>query len=44
LARLGVTVPISSATSVKQADSLIRATELALSAGDMKALTDASAP
>jgi aryl-alcohol dehydrogenase-like predicted oxidoreductase len=44
MARPGVTAPISSATSVEQADSLIRATELSLSAADMKALTDASAP
>jgi aryl-alcohol dehydrogenase-like predicted oxidoreductase len=39
-----VTAPISSATSVEKADSLIRATELSLSAADMKALTEASAP
>ena len=43
MARPGVTAPISSATSVEQADSLVRATELSLSAADMKALTEASA-
>ena len=40
----GVTAPIASATSVAQTDSLIRATELTLSAADMRALNEASAP
>jgi aryl-alcohol dehydrogenase-like predicted oxidoreductase len=44
MARPGVTAPISSATSIEQADSLIRATELSLSAAEMKALTEASSP
>ena len=43
IARPGVTAPISSATSVEQAESLIRATELQLSADDMAALNEASA-
>ena len=41
--RPGVTAPIASATSVEQIESLIRATELTLSAADMAALTEASA-
>jgi aryl-alcohol dehydrogenase-like predicted oxidoreductase len=44
MARPGVTAPIASATSLEQVDSLIRATELTLSANDMAALTEASAP
>jgi aryl-alcohol dehydrogenase-like predicted oxidoreductase len=44
MARPGVTAPIASATSVEQVLSLARATELTLSAGDMAALTEASAP
>jgi aryl-alcohol dehydrogenase-like predicted oxidoreductase len=44
IARPGVTAPISSATSVAQADSLVRATELALSAADMAELDKASGP
>ena len=44
MARPGVTAPIASATSLEQVDSLIRATELTLSADDMAALTEASAP
>jgi aryl-alcohol dehydrogenase-like predicted oxidoreductase len=40
----GVTAPIASATSVEQADSLIRATQLSLSAADRAALDQASAP
>jgi aryl-alcohol dehydrogenase-like predicted oxidoreductase len=44
MARPGVTAPIASATSVEQVDSLIRATELTLSAADMATLTEASAP
>ena len=43
MARPGVTAPIASATSVEQVDSLVRATELKLSAADMDALTAASA-
>ncbi len=41
--RRGVTAPIASATSVEQTDSLIRATELSLSAADRAALDQASA-
>ncbi len=44
IAKPGVTAPIASATSVAQADSLVRATELQLSAADMTALDEASAP
>jgi aryl-alcohol dehydrogenase-like predicted oxidoreductase len=44
MARPGVTAPISSATSVEQVNSLVRATELTLSADDMAALDEASAP
>jgi aryl-alcohol dehydrogenase-like predicted oxidoreductase len=44
MARPGVTAPIASATSLEQVDSLIRATEVTLSANDMAALTEASAP
>jgi aryl-alcohol dehydrogenase-like predicted oxidoreductase len=44
MARPGVTAPISSATSVEQADSLVRATGLALTPADMAALDAASAP
>ncbi len=44
MARPGVTAPIASATSVEQVESLVRATELALTAADMDALTTASAP
>jgi aryl-alcohol dehydrogenase-like predicted oxidoreductase len=44
MARPGVTAPIASATSLEQVDSLVRATELTLSAADMAALTEASAP
>ena len=43
MARPGVTAPIASATSVEQVDSLVRATELTLSAADMAALNEASA-
>jgi aryl-alcohol dehydrogenase-like predicted oxidoreductase len=43
MARPGVTAPIASATSVEQVDSLVRATQLTLSAADMGALTQASA-
>lgn len=42
--RPGVTAPISSATSIAQADSLIRAMDIALTAAEMEALTAASAP
>jgi aryl-alcohol dehydrogenase-like predicted oxidoreductase len=44
MARPGVTAPIASATSVEQVDSLVRATELALTGADMDALNMASAP
>jgi aryl-alcohol dehydrogenase-like predicted oxidoreductase len=44
IARPGVTAPIASATSVEQADSLVRATELKLTKADMEALDTASAP
>ena len=44
MARPGVTAPIASATSVEQADSLVRATELKLTPADMAALDTASAP
>jgi aryl-alcohol dehydrogenase-like predicted oxidoreductase len=43
MARPGVTAPIASATSIEQVDSLVRATELSLSPGDMAALDEASA-
>jgi aryl-alcohol dehydrogenase-like predicted oxidoreductase len=43
MARPGVTAPIASATSLEQVDSLVRATELALTPADMDALTAASA-
>jgi aryl-alcohol dehydrogenase-like predicted oxidoreductase len=43
MARPGVTAPIASATSVEQVDSLVRATELALTGADMDALNTASA-
>jgi aryl-alcohol dehydrogenase-like predicted oxidoreductase len=44
MARPGVTAPISSATSVEQVDSLVRATEIKLTPADMEALNAASAP
>ena len=44
MARPGVTAPIASATSVEQVESLVRATELTLTAADMEALNAASAP
>jgi aryl-alcohol dehydrogenase-like predicted oxidoreductase len=44
MARPGVTAPIASATSIEQLDSLVRSTELKLTAADMDALTAASAP
>jgi aryl-alcohol dehydrogenase-like predicted oxidoreductase len=43
IARPGVTAPLASATSIEQADSLVRATELSLSEADMAALDEASA-
>ena len=43
IARPGVTAPISSATTVEQADSLIRAANLQLTAADIKELDKASA-
>jgi aryl-alcohol dehydrogenase-like predicted oxidoreductase len=42
IAREGVTAPIASATSVEQVDSLIRASQLELTAEELRALTDAS--
>ena len=44
IGRPGVTAPIASATSVEQVESLVRATELKLTAADMEALNAASAP
>ena len=44
IGRRGVTAPIASATSIEQTESLIRATELSLSADDVAALDQASAP
>ncbi len=44
IGRPGVTAPIASATSVEQVESLVRATELKLTAADMDALNAASAP
>jgi aryl-alcohol dehydrogenase-like predicted oxidoreductase len=44
IARPGVTAPIASATTLEQTESLIRATELQLSAADMDALNEASKP
>jgi aryl-alcohol dehydrogenase-like predicted oxidoreductase len=44
MARPGVTAPIASATSLEQTESLVRATELALTGADMDALNAASAP
>jgi aryl-alcohol dehydrogenase-like predicted oxidoreductase len=43
MARPAVTAPIASATSAEQVDTLLRATELTLSAADMTALNEASA-
>ena len=43
IAREGVTAPIASATSVEQVDSLVRASQLELTAAEIKALTSASA-
>lgn len=42
MAREGVTAPIASATSLAQLESLIRASQLTLSAGDLELLTTAS--
>jgi aryl-alcohol dehydrogenase-like predicted oxidoreductase len=42
IAREGVTAPIASATSVEQVDGLVRATQLKLSAGELRLLTEAS--
>lgn len=44
MARPSVTAPIASATSVEQADSLVRSTELKLTGADMDALNAASEP
>ena len=43
IARPGVSAPIASATKVEQVDSLVRATQLALSEADLAALNTASA-
>lgn len=43
IARDGVTAPIASATSLEQLESLIRSTQLVLSAGDIARLDQASA-
>jgi aryl-alcohol dehydrogenase-like predicted oxidoreductase len=43
IAREGVTAPIASATSVEQVDNLVRATQLELSAEEIRSLTNASA-
>jgi len=42
IAREGVTAPIASATSIGQLDSLVRATQLKLSADEIRSLTAAS--
>ncbi len=44
IAKPAVTAPIASATSIEQVDSLVRATELELTAADVAALDEASAP
>ena len=44
IARPGVTAPISSATTIDQVNSLIRAAQLQLTAADIKELDQASAP
>jgi aryl-alcohol dehydrogenase-like predicted oxidoreductase len=44
MAQPGLTAPIASATSIQQADSLIRAAELVLSADDLATLDAASSP
>jgi aryl-alcohol dehydrogenase-like predicted oxidoreductase len=43
IARKGVTAPIASATSLDQLESLVRATQLELSAAEIESLTTASA-
>jgi len=43
MAQPGVTAPIASATSLEQLESLVRATELSLSAAEIEALSHASA-
>ncbi|MBV8033318.1 MAG: aldo/keto reductase [Betaproteobacteria bacterium] len=43
IAREGVTAPIASATSLEQLESLVRATQLALSKDEIDSLTEASA-
>jgi aryl-alcohol dehydrogenase-like predicted oxidoreductase len=40
IAREGVTAPIASATTVEQVDSLVRATQLELTAEELRSLTD----
>jgi aryl-alcohol dehydrogenase-like predicted oxidoreductase len=42
IAREGVTAPIASATNLDQLDSLVRATQLKLSAKEFQSLTTAS--
>ena len=42
IAREGVTAPIASATTVEQVDSLVRATQVQLTAEEIRSLTDAS--
>ena len=44
IAREGVTAPIASATTVEQVDSLVRATQLELTAGEVRSLTGIAAP
>jgi aryl-alcohol dehydrogenase-like predicted oxidoreductase len=44
IARPGVTAPIASATSLEQVDSLVKAATLALDAGDIEKLDEASGP
>ncbi len=42
IAREGVTAPIASATSIEQVDSLVRATQLRLSAAELRSVADAA--
>jgi aryl-alcohol dehydrogenase-like predicted oxidoreductase len=44
IAREGVTAPIASATTVEQVDSLVRSTQLEMSADQLRLLDEASAP
>ncbi|MSQ63808.1 MAG: aldo/keto reductase, partial [Betaproteobacteria bacterium] len=43
IAREGITAPIASATNIDQVDSLVRATQLNLSAEEIQSLTTTSA-